>query len=510
MKQILLFIVLFPCLLFGQTQLGSDIDGEEVGDIFGSSVSISSDGLTIAVGAPRNDGTNSSAGHVRVYRYDAVANDWTQLGLDIDGEAGGDNSGTSVSISSDGLIVAIGAIRNDGSISDEGHVRVYRFDAIANDWVQLGLDINGEAIGDRSGFSVSLSDDGLTVAIGAQENDGENAASAVGHVRVYRFDTTSDNWLQLGLDIDGEDIGNRSGFSVSLSNDGLTVAIGARNNSSTASNAGHVRVYRFDDIIGDWLQLGLDIDGEAEADESGTSVSLSDDGLMVAIGASENDGSFFNAGHVRIYRFDLITDAWLQLGTDIDGEAFNDRSGTSVSLSSDGLTVAIGAPENDNSIGGTNFNAGHVRVYRFDAIADDWIQLGIDINGEVSSDASGTSVSLSSDGLTVAIGAPENDSGGASNLNFGHVRVFDLSSALSTEDFVLANFIIYPNPTSTILNIELKNGLILEKATIYNTIGQLVQTVHSNTINVSKLNTGMYYVQVFTDKGIGTKQIIVD
>ena len=52
----------------------------------------------------------------------------------------------------------------------------------------------------------------------------------------------------------------------------------------------------------------------------------------------------------------------IQLGTDIDGEVGNDQSGRSVSLSSDGTRVAIGAYLNDGANGN---DSGHVRVYRF-------------------------------------------------------------------------------------------------------------------------------------------------
>ena len=107
--------------------LGNDIDGEAAGDQSGYSVSLSSDGKILAVGAIFNDGNGADAGHVRVYERDA--NGWTQLGIDIDGEAAGDQSGYSVSLSSDGKILAIGAIFNDGTGSDAGHVRVYQRDA---------------------------------------------------------------------------------------------------------------------------------------------------------------------------------------------------------------------------------------------------------------------------------------------------------------------------------------------------------------------------------------------
>jgi len=63
---------------------------------------------------------------VRLYEWNGAA--WNQVGEDIDGEAEDDRSGYSVSLSSDGTVVAIGAYGNDGNGSDSGHVRVYSFE----------------------------------------------------------------------------------------------------------------------------------------------------------------------------------------------------------------------------------------------------------------------------------------------------------------------------------------------------------------------------------------------
>ena len=79
-----------------------------------------------------------------------------------------------------------------------------------------------------------------------------------------------------------------------------------------------------------------------------SSVSLSSDGTTVAIGAHGNDGNGTYSGHVRIYAWNSATSAWEQQGADIDGEAVDDYSGDSVSLSSDGTTVAIGAMNDGN------------------------------------------------------------------------------------------------------------------------------------------------------------------
>ena len=79
-------------------------------------------------------------------------------------------------------------------------------------------------------------------------------------------------------------------------------------------------------------------------------------------------------------------------------------------MSSDGSRVAIGAPNNDGIYSDNNLNIGHVRIYDFNGSA--WVQVGADIDGEGSS---GSSVSLSSDGSRVAIGAPYSSGCGPNN-----------------------------------------------------------------------------------------------
>jgi hypothetical protein len=377
---------------------GGDIDGEAGSDFNGYSVSLSSDGTILAIGATLNDGNGSNSGHVRVYQYDANKTTaqldqslpnfgpvrWNRLGADIDGEAAGDQSGTSVSLSSDGTILAVGAISNSGNGQYSGHVRVYQWNG--SSWQPRGGDINGETEWNFSGFYVSLSSDGTILAVGAISNDGNGSDS--GHVRVYEWNGPP-TWQQRGGDIDGESAGDQNGFSVSLSSDGNILAIGARDNDGNGSNSGHVRVYQYDankttaqldqslpnfGPVG-WNRLGGDIDGEVNGDESGYSVSLSSDGTILAIGAINNDGNGTGSGHVRVYQYDANKTTaqldqslpnfgpvgWNRLGVDIDGEAVNDQSGYSVSLSSDGTILAVGARYND----GNGSNSGHVRVYRY-------------------------------------------------------------------------------------------------------------------------------------------------
>jgi len=351
----------------------------------------------------------------------------TQIGSDIDGESPDDNFGSSVAINSDGNRMVVGANFNDGTASNAGHVRVYEYSN--GSWVQLGDDIDGEAEGDNFGNSVSINSSGDRIIIGANFNDG--TASNAGHARVY--ENSNGNWVQLGDDIDGEAEGDSFGHSVSINSSGNRIAIGGWANDGTASNAGHVRVYEYSGSS--WAILGTDIDGEASEDYFGVSISLDEDGNRIAIGGDWNDGAGDKSGHVRVYEYS--GGSWGMLGADIDGEAAGDQSGWSVSLNSAGNIVAIGARYNSNS--GTA--SGHVRLYEYSD--NSWSKLGDDIDGEAAGDHSGVSVSINSIGNRVVIGA--NYSDGAGN-NAGHVRVYGV-------DFPFVSYV-----TSTTANGSYKSG----------------------------------------------------
>ena len=105
--------------------MGSDINGESSYDESGRSVSLSTDGSVIAIGAPSNDGNGDNSGHTQVFRLSNSSNDWVQVGSDINGESSYDYSGTSVSLSADGSVIAIGAPGNDGNGSSSGHARIF-------------------------------------------------------------------------------------------------------------------------------------------------------------------------------------------------------------------------------------------------------------------------------------------------------------------------------------------------------------------------------------------------
>lgn len=474
-----------PFLLNAQSQIGSDIDGDVVNGYSSTGLSISSDGNIVAIGTPYND--LSSNGAVRTFENQSGT--WTQVGGDIVGLGG--KFGTRVSLSSNGGIIAISAPGDNGDGTEAniaiGAVRVY--EKQSGVWEQIGNTIYGEKAYSQSGTSISLSSIGNILAIGT-EDDNSNGSSS-GHVRVYQ--NIADVWTQIGSDIDGDAEDDYFGESISLSSNGNFLAIGAPGITGTPNSIGYVRI--FQNLVNVWTKIGGDIIGEAVEDFSGSSISLSSDGTIVAVGAYGNNGNGTDSGHVRVYQNQAGT--WTQIGQDIDGEAAIDGSGFGTSLSADGSIVAIGAAGND----GNGNNSGHARIYQNQAGI--WTKIGTDLNGEAINDNFGNSISLSSNGSVVAIGS-------ANNGSFrGHVRVYDLSGILSTNDFILSQFNMYPNPTKNEFTIQLKDGLQLEKVNIYNNLGQFISTSKDNIVKTSELSAGVYFVEIVTNKGKDSKKIVI-
>lgn len=487
-------IFLFTSFLFlfnninAQVQIGNDIDGEMADDYFGSSLALSSDGQFLVVGAEQNDGNGVNSGHVRILAK--VGSSWTQRGGDIDGASSGDWSGTSVAISDDGNRVVIGSRYSNAGGGASGHTRVFSYNGSA--WSQLGSEINGEAAFDYAGYAVAMSDDGSTIAIGATHNDGAGGSDC-GHARAYTY--TGGSWAQKGGDIDGEAGGDNSGWSVSLSSDGNTIAIGAYKNSANGTDAGHVRVFSFSGSS--WTQKGGDIDG-AMGDRFGWDVDLSDSGNRIVIGATHNTNSIgFEAGLTQVYQFS--GGAWSQLGQDLFGESLVDWFGYAVAISGDGNVIASGATLND----GTGPSGGNVKVFQL--YGTTWTQIGNDIDSEYEGDWCGYAVDLSHDGSTVAVAGLNNDpTGAAASAPYtGHVRCFDMSGVLSGSEEVLQvteNFKVFPNPNNGALTLELGKVFDSVSITISDVSGKVLYQNDFENISSTELEltdtSGVYFVKI--------------
>lgn len=286
-------------------QRGEDLDGEEEGDFFGFAISMANTN-TIVIGAPLHDNIR---GETEIYDWNGSA--WVQRGNTLDGENFNDQSGMTVSMPNPNT-VGIGAQANSNENgSGAGQVRIYDWNG--NTWTQRGEDINGEAGGDNSGDRISMPNSNV-VAISASLNDNENGANA-GHVRVYDWDGST--WTQRGEDIDGLEDSDRFGFSVSMP-DAITLAIGARDSrNDNGFLAGQVSVFRWTGSF--WEQRGESINGESAADRSGFSVNMPDANHLAIGALFNNNENGRDAGHIRVFTFcgeDEITGIIPNLGTE--------------------------------------------------------------------------------------------------------------------------------------------------------------------------------------------------
>ena len=365
------------------TQLGSDITGDVLSDWASkSAIAVSESGNIIAIGSEKANANGIDSGQVSVYKYSIDTNSWIQLGTVINGETAGDFFGSSLSLSHDGEYLAVGSPKNQKT----GQVKIYQF--LNDDWEQIGKSIYGESNEDLFGSSVSLSENGSILAVGGQLNDGNGINS--GHVRV--FQNSENNWIQIGQDIDGEFSGDLSGSSISISGDGNLIAIGGRKNDGiNGVNSGHVRIFYYDSENLLWKQLGNDIDGGSGGDLFGHYVSISSDGRSVAIGSPVSNSY---KGETKVYSYDDKTSLWNPLGQSILGENYDSWSGYTVALSGDGKSLIIG----DYST--TSWNTGigaQSRIFTFDESTSLWSQQGQTLGGN------GYSIGFSDDGSFVGI-----------------------------------------------------------------------------------------------------------
>jgi len=363
----------------------------------------------------------SNAGHVRV--FDNSSGSWNQIGSDIDGIAENDYTGTSVSLSDDGTTVAVSAIGHSGTgLNGNGCVRVYENQS--NNWVKIGSDIEGTSTNDNFGASVAISQDGSIVVIGATNYQSGNQ----GYAKVYK--NNSGTWTQIGDTIVGSGASDRLGNSVSISLDGSIIAIGIK--SSTTANgteSGEVKIYQ--DVSGTWTQLGNSILGDDSNYNFGYSVSLSGNGQLISVGAYNADYMDTNSGQVTVYEYVSGTNTWNKLGNDIYGYESNEQFGSAVMISKDGSTIVSGSWNSD--IGGTD--TGYVKVFKF--LDGYWKQIGRKIIGENSSDKLGFAVSINTDGSIIAVGSI------GFNNNSGNASTYQIQNAFSGEDVGIGHTLAY-------------------------------------------------------------------
>jgi len=473
MKKILLFIFL-PIVTFAQTQIGQTISSENSESI-GNSVALSQNGEIVVIGDSEYNYTGE--GRVQIFQFNTTQ--WIQLGQDIVGDYSvpGFSLGSQVEISNDGSIIAIstpGYFNGDGF---DGQITMYKI--IDNVWSEIGNSIfgmNNEALGS----SLSLSADGNIVAMGGYRG------TVLDRVVVYQ--NINDQWELMGSPLTGGESDTGFGRSVSLSSDGMTLAVG----ENKASNKGEVNIYQFSND--EWTQIGESILGESNEDYFGSDVDISQNGTTVAIAAAGKDDDFTNAGQVKVYT--LSNNEWSQVGQNINGLRPNEGDNIQVRLSNNAQTLIASWP----NYGDEFQEKGIVRILK--NVNGQWEEVSDSIIGNDFFTYTGRGLNISPDGSVLAVGSPQYFSGS------GFVQMYDLSDILSIETSSVLDISVYPVPSSSIVNIATSQANIIKNINIYNLQGQIIDTLITPTIDISNLESGLYILEIVTTKGKSNKRII--
>lgn len=444
-------------------------------DAFASALSISDDGSTLAIGAPlessSSQGVNSdesnnfsfASGAVYVFQHDGQI--WQQQAYIKANHADAlDYFGSNVSLSADGNTLAISALGEDSGTSginttpnnqedDSGAVYIYR--RVGSLWSQQAyIKASNTEENDGFGRSISLANIGNKLAVGAYQEDSNaqgingdstnNLASNSGAVYLFEFD--GNHWSQTAyIKPSNSDANDWFGYALSLSGDGNTLAVGAYREDSSATGINGVElnnssrdsgaVYLFRYASNAWQQQAYIKASVNDADDRfGYSLSVDDTGNTVVVGAyredsaatgidaDANDNFASDSGAAYVFHYD--NSAWQQTAfIKASNAEIADAFGSAVSMSGDGASLVIGAPNENSAAQGVSYDesdnqhANSGAAYLFTLIDSVWQQTAyLKASNTDSEDLFASSVSLNQNGNVLAIGAVA-ESSSATGIN---------------------------------------------------------------------------------------------
>jgi tartrate dehydratase beta subunit/fumarate hydratase class I family protein len=434
------------------------------GDQLGHAVALSADGITMAVGVPMDGGgKNETFSAGSVYVYTRTGNRWAQQAyLKSSNPDADDQFGFAVAMSADGNTLAVSAPfedssargvngnQRDNSIKNSG--AVYLFTRSGSTWSQqayVKASNTGELEeGDQFGYSVALSGDGNTVAVGAigddssasgiNGNQADNSMNGAG--AVYVLTRNGSAWSQQAyVKSSMTRPAVMFGYSVALNRSGDTLAVGEFD-----ADRGRGALYMFTRNAGIWSpDARLQSSNGESQDSLGCWVAISDDGNTVAAGALDEDSVLTGVQPGNRGAEDEATDMsagaayiFVRTGGSWSQQAFikatntgkEDWFGVRLALSGDGNTLAVGAPNEDSASKGVGsrqdddsaFEAGAVYVYT--RTGTTWsTQAYVKASNTMPYDEFGNSVALTRDGKLMVVGAHFQDSGA---VDSGAVYVF--------------------------------------------------------------------------------------
>ena len=362
--------------------------GSKLGGVL--NVALSDDGNTALVG---NDGAGAGGAAALVFTRSGTT--WTQQGpaLTLNGATGPfDYLPYTVAMSGDGNTALVGDV-GDNDLAGA----VWVFTRSATTWTQQGPPLVGTGTAPASdvpgqseeGQSVALSDDGNTALV-----------SGIGQVWV--FTRSGASWTQQGPVLSATSLGvDYFDSGVALSGDGNTAIVGFQGGTSE----GALVLTRSGTT---WTQQGPPLvgTGAVGASKQGISVALSRDGNTALVGGPgpnyNTEGETHAMGAAWVFTRSGTT--WTQQGPKLvgTGAVTNAEQGSSVALSADGNTAAIGGPWDDQ----TNSVNAVGAAWVFTRSGTTWTQQGPKLvaAGAGADAALGRSVALSGNGSTVLVG----------------------------------------------------------------------------------------------------------
>lgn len=423
-------------------QIGQSLVEENIGEGFGSQIALSYNGDYLAVGTNQSNIGGSRSGAIRVFQLTGGA--WIKIGEDIPGPSAGSELGDAIAISDDGQTVIGGMLSNDEIASNSGKAQVFRYSA--NEWTQLGQDINGLGTWDFLGAAVDISGNGTVIGVTCADGIGETCL----------FELSGGSWLRMGECLEGFET------SLALSYDGQIVAVGEDGASPVGRSSGKGALYRFNS--NEWEQVGEDVTGDQQDDYFGRAIALSADGQVMAVGATRSRIGDTRPGFIRVY--DMI-------------------AALPVNLLSFEVS-AIGKSAKLNWVTTSEIN-NEKFIVEYSDDSQNWVQIG-EVLSQLISNSSLYEYSFSHNPQVVGTSYYR-----LVQIDFNGDQTY---SDIKAVNFGYAEVNIYPNPTTNFLALESDQSFPITALSIYHLNGQLVRVIPNATreIFVGDLSKGNYLI----------------
>ncbi|MGX7667944.1 hypothetical protein [Flavobacterium pedocola] len=399
-----LLILSFSNPLFAQKAKGEILIGKTTKEQFGRNVKLSKDGSILAVAAPFNSEFSDKNGRIAIYKF--TNNKWTQMGNAVYPDKRDFEYGAIMELSADGSKLIVGAPfrtinfyafdGTDWKRTNEQIILENEFDQIETisvtedvkklavsyysqkiysncvkifksedqKWVQEGNTImpNEDALSKKGfGESISLFSNGNCIAVGDPYANSKNLKNT-GGITIYKL--TGNNWVKTEPKFNGSLQGAYLGKNVVASNNGKTIIASSSSIDFLNNTAGYVETYEMHNEK--WTNANFTLKPEKQNAFFGHSIAISDDGTILTLSLPYL--GFKKPGYVKVFK--KTPDSWKELTTITDADGIestpmaNNSTGWCIDISSDGKTIAIGFPHNDEN----GDMSGKVIVYDLSAL----------------------------------------------------------------------------------------------------------------------------------------------